>query len=120
MNFKIDTKEKFTVFTPDTADFPANITEDIKLCLQKEVRNAILNLKNVTNISERDAENLGQLHRQFYDNNSSFVICEVNTEIEKQLEEADILDYLNITPTESEAWDIVQMEEIERDLLDEL
>ena len=25
---------------------------------------------------------------------------------------------LNITPTESEAWDIVQMEEIERELLD--
>jgi hypothetical protein len=25
---------------------------------------------------------------------------------------------MNITPTESEAWDIVQMEEIERELLD--
>ena len=27
-----------------------------------------------------------------------------------------ILDDLNTTPTESEAWDIVQMEEIEREL----
>jgi hypothetical protein len=26
---------------------------------------------------------------------------------------------MNITPTESEAWDIVQMEEIERELMDE-
>jgi hypothetical protein len=26
-------------------------------------------------------------------------------------------DILNLTPTESEAWDIVQMEEIERELL---
>jgi len=25
---------------------------------------------------------------------------------------------MNITPTESEAWDIVQMEEIERELMD--
>jgi hypothetical protein len=25
---------------------------------------------------------------------------------------------MNVTPTESEAWDIVQMEEIERELLD--
>jgi len=25
---------------------------------------------------------------------------------------------MNITPTESEAWDIIQMEEIERELLD--
>lgn len=119
MDFKIDTKEKFTVFTPDTALFPANITEEMRLYLQKEVTNVVLNLKNVTRISEGDAENLGQLHRQFYDNNSSFVICEANPEIEKQFEEADILDYLNITPTESEAWDIVQMEEIERDLLSE-
>jgi hypothetical protein len=26
---------------------------------------------------------------------------------------------MNVTPTESEAWDIVQMEEIERELLDD-
>jgi hypothetical protein len=31
----------------------------------------------------------------------------------------ELLDLMNITPTESEAWDIVQMEEIERELLDE-
>ncbi|MDR0792318.1 MAG: STAS domain-containing protein [Chitinophagaceae bacterium] len=120
MDFKIDTKEKFTVFTPDTAHFPANITEDIKLCLQKKVKNAILNLKNVINISTTDVQNVGQLHRQFYNNNSSFVICELNPEVKKQLEAADILDYLNTTPSESEAWDIVQMEEMERELLDEI
>jgi hypothetical protein len=27
------------------------------------------------------------------------------------------LELMNVTPTESEAWDIVQMEEIERELL---
>jgi hypothetical protein len=26
---------------------------------------------------------------------------------------------MNVTPTESEAWDIVQMEEIERELMDD-
>jgi hypothetical protein len=30
----------------------------------------------------------------------------------------EVLEMWNITPTESEAWDIVQMEEIERELLD--
>ena len=35
---------------------------------------------------------------------------------EKRIEE--IIELLNITPTETEAWDIVQMEEIERELLD--
>jgi hypothetical protein len=29
----------------------------------------------------------------------------------------ELFDFLNCTPTESEAWDIVQMEEIERELL---
>jgi hypothetical protein len=28
-----------------------------------------------------------------------------------------LLELMNVTPTESEAWDIVQMEEIERELL---
>jgi hypothetical protein len=34
------------------------------------------------------------------------------------LEKEELLELMNITPTESEAWDIVQMEEIERELLD--
>ena len=33
------------------------------------------------------------------------------------LKKQDLFDLLNITPTESEAWDIVQMEEVERELL---
>jgi hypothetical protein len=32
------------------------------------------------------------------------------------LDEKELLELMNVTPTESEAWDIVQMEEIERDL----
>ena len=30
----------------------------------------------------------------------------------------EMLEVMNVTPTESEAWDIVQMEEIERELMD--
>ena len=33
------------------------------------------------------------------------------------LDAAELLEIMNVTPTESEAWDIVQMEEIERELL---
>ena len=45
------------------------------------------------------------------------VICEINGMIEEQLEQLELLEMMNITPTESEAWDIVQMEEVERELL---
>jgi hypothetical protein len=33
------------------------------------------------------------------------------------LEEASLLEMMNVTPTESEAMDIIHMEEIERELL---
>ena len=38
-------------------------------------------------------------------------------ELVKLLDEKELLELMNVTPTESEAWDIVQMEEIERELL---
>ena len=39
--------------------------------------------------------------------------------VEQKLEELELLEEMNITPTETEAWDIVQMEEIERELMDD-
>jgi hypothetical protein len=39
--------------------------------------------------------------------------------VEEFLDQNDLLEMMNITPTQSEAWDIVQMEEIEREFLDE-
>jgi hypothetical protein len=46
------------------------------------------------------------------------VICELQPPVEETLDKEELLEVLNSTPTESEAWDIVQMEEIERELLD--
>ena len=43
-------------------------------------------------------------------------ISDLQKQVEKYLDEKELLDLMNITPTESEAWDIVQMEEIEREL----
>jgi anti-anti-sigma regulatory factor len=59
------------------------------------------------------------LQQQFYDAGISFVICCLQESVEAMLEEAEILFQLNVTPTESEAWDIVQMEAIERELMDD-
>jgi hypothetical protein len=38
-------------------------------------------------------------------------------EVEDFLDKTDLLELMNVTPTESEAYDILQMEEIERELL---
>jgi anti-anti-sigma regulatory factor len=61
---------------------------------------------------------IAALQQSFYENNASLVICGLQPAVEDRLEELGLSETMNITPTESEAWDIVQMEEIERELLD--
>ncbi|MEN9597882.1 MAG: hypothetical protein RL596_193 [Bacteroidota bacterium] len=122
MEVKIDTKEKFTVITPITIDVSANIAADLiercKIILQNRVKNLILNMESVSRIDQLGMEGITKLQQEFYENNASFVVCGISSEVEVVLEKAGLLELWNITPTESEAWDIVQMEEIERELLD--
>jgi len=47
------------------------------------------------------------------------VICELQPKDEDIINNTQLLEMMNMTPSESEAWDIIQMEEIERELLDE-
>lgn len=121
MNFKIDTKEKFTVITPTDGQLSDNLTEELTKTakdLLQDKSNVVLNLKNVKSIDDEAAAKLVTLQQSFYESNTSFVICEMQKPLEEQMEELDLLELMNVTPSESEAWDIVQMEEIERDLLD--
>ncbi len=122
MEVKIDTKEKFTVVTPVLSTLSdiiaAELANTCTLQLQKPVKNLILNLVSVLAIDETAAETLAFLQQSFYENNASFVICNLQPAVEESLDKLELLELLNITPTESEAWDIVQMEEIERELLD--
>jgi anti-anti-sigma factor len=121
MNVKIDTKEKFTVITPQETVLAANMTAELSNLLleniQKDVRNVILNMTNVEFIADNIGVLLAFVQQQFYERNCSFVICNLHEIVEKILADIELLELMNITPTESEAWDIVQMEEIERELL---
>jgi anti-anti-sigma factor len=122
MKVKIDTKEKFHVLTLQEAVLSANMTEELKQILlpylDSENKNVILKLGEVTEMDNRAAETIYELQQTFYEKNASFVICEMQKQVEEIFEQSDLLDSLNFTPTESEAWDIVQMEEIEREFLD--
>ena len=68
-------------------------------------------------LEEKAAEILATLQQQFYENNASMVFCELQPAVEEQLDKLELLEFLNVTPTESEAWDILQMELIEREIL---
>jgi hypothetical protein len=76
-------------------------------------------LCNIKTIDEKSAESIVKTQQIFYEQNASFVICELTADLENFLDKQNLLEIMNVTPTESEAGDIVQMEELERELLDE-
>ena len=121
MNVKTDTKERFTVITPEETHLSVNMTDEMNQLLlaylQKDIPHVILKMDAVQSVDEQMAENLAQVQSKFYENNCSFVICSLQKDVVQLLEQKELLEFMNTTPSESEAWDIVQMEEIERELL---
>ncbi len=123
MVVKINTKEKFHVITLPGSALSASMTEELSDCLlpylQNDVKNVILDMSEIKELDQPAAETIVKIQQRFYEGSSSFVICNVNTAVEEFLDKHDLLELMNVTPSESEAWDIVQMEEIERELLDD-
>jgi anti-anti-sigma factor len=121
MQVKIDTREKFHAITITEPVLAANMTEELDQCLlpvlEKDVKNVVLILKDSREVDDAAAECLVRIQQTFYDNGSSFVICELAPAVEKSLEDNGLLELMNVTPTESEAWDIIHLEEVERELL---
>src|SRR6266576_1710729 len=122
MEVKIDTKEKFHVITLPSPNLSATMTEELSDCLlpflHTDIKNVVLNLRHLQSLDNISAETLVKIQQKFYENNASFVICGLQPQVEEFLDRQELLEMMNITPTESEAGDIVQMEEIERELLD--
>ena len=123
MNVKTDTKEKFHVITIGEPSIAANMTAELEECLQSflknNVKNVILNCKDIQNMDDAAAETLAKIQQTFYEHNASFVVCALQTGVEENLDKIGLLELINATPTEREAWDIIQMEEIERELMDD-
>lgn len=122
MQFKISTKEKFQEIYLQTAELSANMTGDLVEMLTNVLKmkpnNVILCMQEVQQIATEVAEALTGMQSSFYEESASFVICELQPAVEDALDAAEILETMNVVPTLSEAWDVVQMEEIERELLD--
>lgn len=123
MQVKTDTKEKFHAITVTGPSLSATMTDELGDCLlpylQNDVKNLVLILKDIETIDMPAGEKLVYIQQKFYENNASFVICELQKPVEDFLDKNELLEMMNVTPTQSEAWDIVQMEEIEREFLDE-
>lgn len=123
MHVKTDTKEKFYVITIGEPAIAANMTAEMEHILlsflKNNVKNVILNCKDIQTMEDAAAESLVKIQQSFYELNASFVVCEIQPILEESLDKKGLLELMNITPTESEAGDIIQMEEIERELMDD-
>ena len=122
MHYKIDTKEKFTVLSLLDPNLSSNLVPELNDLIKKlgtnSPRNLVLNLEGVKDWDLSIMELLAQHQEVFYDNNTSFVLCCLTDHLQTSLDSTEFGEVMNLTPTETEAWDIVQMEEIERELLD--
>jgi anti-anti-sigma factor len=123
MIVKTDTKEKFHAITVPGPSLSATMTDELGNCLlpylQNDVKNLVVILGEIETMDAAAGERLVSIQQKFYENNASFVICEMQKPVEKFLEQNNLLKMMNVTPTQSEAWDIVQMEELEREFLGE-
>jgi len=120
MKVKIDTKEVFHVITIEekvlTAIMAAELIKAIEDIQQQECLNIILNFQHVQEVETAlltVLEDIQQLQKGI---GKSFVVCSMSGEIQQKLGVDKKYEKFHLTPTESEAWDIVQMEEIEREL----
>jgi anti-anti-sigma regulatory factor len=120
MNVKIDTKEIFHVISIMDSELTANMSETLLALIAKkqeeETKSIILNFEMVQQMDKDFAEVLNTLKETLSAESKSFVICNLTENVKQNLFNWGILELVNHTPTESEAWDIVQMEEIEREL----
>ena len=123
MTFKIDTKENYTVLTPDSTVLDENLTEAISKkwteLLGNGAENLIVNLSSCNEASENIMNALAAMHEEFYTENHSLVFTNLQQSIKAALQNHEYYHAINITPTMIEAIDIVSMEVLERDLLGE-
>ena len=79
MNVKIDTKEKFTIITPNELALTAILTDELVNILlpylQTDIPHLVLNMEEVKTLDESAAYNLANIQQKYYENNCSLVIC---------------------------------------------
>lgn len=123
MEFKIDTKETFTVITPQASHINAILAEALTNKCTEVRQNGSNNFVVDLNMADAaDAEGINglvQLHEDTYANNNSLVFTGISNNLMAALKENETDLLLNIAPKMIEAIDIISMEILERDLMSE-
>jgi len=123
MEFKIDTKDTFTVITPIMQKISANLTGMLaEKCIeirQSGSKNLIIDLQHCVEIEKSCLPDLLKMHEESYSQDQSIVFTRVNEKVMAILKEDETDLMINIAPRLDEAIDIISMEILERDLFKE-
>jgi len=123
MEFKIDTKDTYTVITPLISTIDAKLTDAIyeKCDISGQIgsSNYIIDLRQCQEIADDAFKGLKKLHEYCYNNSRSLVFTGINAVLLKTLKENGTDKLINIALTMLEAIDIISMEILERDLYNE-
>ncbi|MEP6700781.1 MAG: STAS domain-containing protein, partial [Bacteroidota bacterium] len=92
--------------------------DSLLIYLKTPTKNVILDLKFINIIDDAAAETLIHIQQSFYEKEASFIICNLQPSVLRKLDSTGLLEIMNEVPTLTEATDIIQLEEIERELLE--
>ncbi len=123
MDFKIDTRDTFTVITPTFDEITVKMTDELQQTIDKIRQSGSLNFivdcEHCTSLATDAMPNLASVQDNCYAEESSLVYTNISPDLISQLKKSDLYDQLNIAPKMIEAIDIVSMEILERDLMRE-
>lgn len=122
MDFKIDTKENYSIIRLPQTVLDANMAEELAAACRQLSQNGSLNyivdLALVPAASSDSLDALSALHEACYGQDQSLAFTQYNEAVLETFRVAGAQDVLNLAPTLQEAIDIISMEGLERMLGD--
>jgi len=120
MKFTVDKHEKYVLIKLNEAKLNSLISPQLKseliLINTEGIRNIILDLSGVKYSDSSGLSSLLVGHRLCTTADGSFIITDINANIDRLITISQLESVLTIVPTVEEAIDLIFMEEIEREL----
>ena len=120
MKFTVDKKERYCIFSLNeeklNSMISANLKSELVILNQEGYRNIICDLSEVNFMDSSGLSAVLIGNRLCKDANGTFVLTGCQDPVLKLIKISQLESILNVVPTETEATDLILMEEIEREL----
>lgn len=120
MNYTIEEKDKFMLFRVTADKLDATISSEVKAAVSNTINEGNKNMiMDLSHVKYCDSSGLNVIligYRGCKNVNGSFILFGASKMVSKLINMSQLNTILSIVETESEASDLLYMEEIERDL----